>query len=146
MWRLTVVLLALALGFGSVGCAPKLLGPTSSGYFISLQATPRAIWQEPPNPPLHTPYSTSSVLIVRVRDAQGQPIDDVPVQFEVEPAWSQDATVSPQQTTTQDGKAQASFQAFNTGVVRVRAHVDAMTQEVSITARPPYSIREPNGG
>jgi hypothetical protein len=145
MWRMTRGLLALTLVFGSVGCTPKLLGPTSSGYFFSLQASDRNVWLEPSNPILYAPYPTSSILTVRVQDAQGRPVDGVPVRFQVEPDWSRDAEIVPQQTTTQNGRAQATFQAFAMGMVHVQAYVDTMTQQVSITVHPPYSIRAPAG-
>jgi hypothetical protein len=68
-----------------------------------------------------------------VRNAQGQPVDNLPVTFRVEPGWAQSASVWPQVAYTRQGRARALFQASTTGVVRVTVRVDNMTQEARIT-------------
>jgi hypothetical protein len=72
----------------------------------------------------------SVTLVVKVQDAQGRPVDGVPVEFEVEPGWTKNAAVSPPRAVTQQGKAQAVFQANQLGVVRVTVRVDGSTEEV----------------
>jgi hypothetical protein len=112
-------LLCLVLVWGSFACTPKRLGPTaSSGYFFAILTTPLMLQGE------------SVTLIVEVQDAQGRLVDGVPVEFEVEPAWTRNAAVSPPRAVTQQGKAQTVFQANQLGVVRVTVRVDGSTEEV----------------
>jgi len=80
---------------------------------------------------------------VRVRDAQGQPVDGIPVRFSVEPSWIQNASLTPAETLTRNGEASAIFQANTIGVVQVMAQVDNVTQEARITIDAPPS---PSGG
>jgi hypothetical protein len=145
MRRMATVWLVLALGLCSTGCTPKLVGPTEAGYFFSLRASDRTIWLQPSNQRPLAGYPTTSILTVQVQDARGHSVDGVPVRFGVEPGWSQRATVSPQHTVTRSGKAQATLQVFDMGVVSVQAQVGDMTEAVSIAVRPPYTIHAPSG-
>jgi hypothetical protein len=78
-------LFGLALLYGSLGCAPKQVGPTApSGYVFSVIAFPSSIL---------TSFPAS--LIVRVQDAQGRPVDGSLVAFQVAPSWAHAASVSP---------------------------------------------------
>jgi hypothetical protein len=125
--RLSLALLCLVLACSSMSCTPKLLGPTASGrYFFLLVGDPSIN------------LARVSELFVHVRNAQGQPLDGVPVTFEVEPAWAQSATIVPQQALTQGGIARAIFQARTTGSARVIVRVDNLAQEgrISISAYP----------
>ena len=84
-WWHVVLLLGLVVVCSSLACAPKFVGPTTRGYFFAL------------NDP--TPYiilGDTTALIVSVRNAQGQPVDNLPVTFQVEPGWAQNAAVLPQ--------------------------------------------------
>ena len=72
---------------------------------------------------------------VRVQDARGQPVDGVPVTFEVEPQWVQYASVSPFQVTTRGGVARTVFEARLTGVVHVTVRVDNTTAQTRITVQ-----------
>jgi hypothetical protein len=85
----------------------------------------------------------AAALVVRVRDAQGQPVDGIPVRFAVEPSWTQNASLTPAETLTRNGEARAIFQANTIGVVRVMAQVDNVTHEARITIDTPPS---PTGG
>ena len=132
-----VMVLCLVLAYGSMACAPKLIGPTvPSGYFFSLWVSDPEIWLLLEGDILEEHYPSFAEVTVRVQNAQGQPVDGVPVTFQVEPDWIQDASVTPQRAITRGGVAQAVFRAETTGVVRVMVHVDNTTQETVIIVSP----------
>jgi hypothetical protein len=81
---------------------------------------------------LRARYPTRAELVVKVYNAHGQPVDGVPVVFEIAANWTQHASVTPPQTTTQDGIARAIFRANTTGAVPVMAHVENLTQQTVI--------------
>ena len=119
--RLYTLVLSLTLTIGGMGCTLKLVGPTaSSGYFFSFD----------------TPFSVlrneSAELVVHVQDAQGNPIDGIPVEFQVEPAWAQSASVSPSRVITTGGRARTVFRVGLIGVLHVIARVDNTIQEKAI--------------
>ena len=127
-------LLGLGLVCNSTGCAPKLLGPTTpAGYFFTLEVSPNPIWLRTVDAARAASFPNMAECIVRVQDARGQPVDSVPVTFEVEPGWVHSASISPSQAQTRGGIARALFQAQTTGVVRVLAHVDQTTAQTSLT-------------
>jgi hypothetical protein len=106
----------------ALACAPQFVGPTTSGYFFALNDS--------------TPYlilGDVAALIVSVHNAYGQPVDNLPVTFQVEPGWVQSASVSPQVAHTRQGTARALFQARTIGVVHVTVRVDNATREARIT-------------
>ena len=70
---------------------------------------------------------------MRVRDAQGQPIDGIMVLFSVAPSWTQYASLTPAEVRTRHGEARAVFAAKTTGVVPVMARVDNVTLKAAIT-------------
>ena len=119
---LCVLLLCLGLAWGSMACAPKLLGPTAAGYYFTVQIYPTVIF----------PGRTAEVL-VHVQDANGHPADGVPVTFQVDPAWAQHASISPPRTSTRAGTASATFQAEIIGVAHIIVGVDTETRTVAIT-------------
>ena len=119
--RLYTLVLSLTLAVGGMGCTPKLVGPTaSSGYFFSFDV------------PLSILRNESAELVVHVQDAQGNPVDGIPVEFQVEPAWEQSASVFPSRVITTGGRARAVFRVGLVGVVHVIARVDNTTQEKAI--------------
>jgi hypothetical protein len=125
------VLLCLALVVASLACTSKLVGPTgSSGYFFSLSSSPPQIWLNSLAPT--DLYPTFAELSVQVRNAQGQPVDGVPVEFQIEPEWANSASIEPPRTTTRGGVAQAIFRAKTIGVVRVSARVEDTIQQTRI--------------
>jgi hypothetical protein len=126
-----ITLLCLALIWGSMACAPaKRLGPTTpSGYFFSLRVSDTELFlilsgfsYE------HLPREAE--VIVQVQNAQGQPVDDVPVEFAV--AGMQIAAVTPPRVLTHSGQARAVVTPSTTGVARVVARVEGMQQAVRI--------------
>jgi len=78
-----------------------------------------------------------SELVVRVQDAQGRPVDGVPVVFALEPEWQQSASITPQQTSTRNGMVRAILEPKTTGAIRVMARVENVTQAVVITVSNP---------
>ena len=135
LWDIVLTLLGLGLACGITACAPKLVGPTNaSGYFFSLQGS---------DLPLDLrPTGAETEVIVRVQDARGQPVDGVPVIFEVEPGWAQHASVSPSQVTTRGGMARTVFTARLTGIVHVTARVDHTTAQAQIIVQSPKPSRD----
>ncbi len=116
--RFYALVLSLTLTVGGMSCTPKLVGPTaSSGYFFSFDAPLWILWND------------SAELVVHVQDAQGNPVDGIPVEFQVEPAWAQSASVFPSRVITTGGRARAVFQVGLIGVVHIIACVDNTTQE-----------------
>jgi hypothetical protein len=79
------LLLGLVLICSGLACAPQFVGPTAAGYVFALNVPTSFIFR-----------GDAAELLVSVRSAQGQLVDGVPVFFQVEPAWAQSASVSPQ--------------------------------------------------
>jgi len=130
----SLVLTALCLGLacGVTACAPTLVGPTSpAGYFFSLQVAAPVLF-------LGT-SGTATEVRVRVQDAQGQPVEGIPVTFEVEPGWIPYASVSPSQVTTRGGVARTVCTVRLTGVLHVTARVDNTTAQATMTVQSPPS-------
>ena len=124
----------------STACAPKHTELLSEhGYRVSLDISDTLIYLNPRRSNL----PQAAALVVRVRDAQGQPVDGIPVRFSVEPSWTQNASLTPTETLTRNGDARAIFEANTIGVVQVMAQVDNVTQEARITIDAPPS---PSGG
>jgi hypothetical protein len=144
--RISLVLLCLVLGLGSVACAPKLVGPTpGSGYIFSLQVSEPLIWLGNVDLAVARRFPQATELIVPVQDAQGRPVDGVPVTFELEPGWVGSATISPSQTRTYGGIARALFSEPRTiGVVWVMAHVDNTTARARLTVINYEPRRDPD--
>jgi hypothetical protein len=133
-----LVLFSLALVGSSIACAPKLGGPTvPSGYVFSCRASDSAIWLLPPESPLVARFRRVAELVVRVQDAQGRPVDGVPVVFALEPEWQQSASITPQQASTRNGMVRAILEPKTTGAIRVMARVENVTQAVVITVSNP---------
>jgi hypothetical protein len=72
-------------------------------------------------------------LTAVVQDRQGQPVNGVPVKFQVPADWQKNARVVPNQVTTHDGTASTSFDASMPGVVMVTAQVGNTTETARIT-------------
>jgi len=130
-------LLGLVLASICIACAPKLVGPTTpSGYFYALETSDRTIWLGYNLYMARGYYPTEADIAVHVQDGQGQPVDGVPVLFEVEPIWAQKIVLSPLQTVTRAGVARAILsQPQTTGMVSITARVDNTTARTSIEVR-----------
>ena len=131
------MLLCFGLIYGSTAVTPRLLASTSSPtYAVSLRVTDNLLWLGPPA----AGFPQAAEVVVQVRDTQGQLVDGVAVTFQVEPSWVGSASLTPQQVLTHHGEARAVFRANTTGVVRVMARVDSITQKAVIT------VSNRNGG
>lgn len=114
--------LCLVLLLGGMGCATKFVGTTvPSGYRFAVL------------PPISIVEHQSQVIVVRVQDAQGQPVDGVPVTFQVDPSWVDNTSVVPARTTTRAGEAHAVFRAGLVGRVPIKIVVENTPYEVTIT-------------
>jgi hypothetical protein len=134
---LAPVLTCLVLTLGGTACTPKLVGPTpGTGYRFALEVSDTIIWIGPGLSVGRPPIPSATELSVRVQDAQGHPVDGVPVTFEVEPGWARSVAITPSQTRTRSGIARAIVsEPQTTGVVRVMAHVDNMTAQATLTVQ-----------
>ena len=129
-------LLGFGLACGVTACAPKLVGPTvPSGYFFAIETFTSVIWLGVNSVALAERFTPTAEVSVHVQDARGQPVDGIPVTFEVEPQWAQYASVSPSQMTTRRGVASTVFEARLTGVVQVTARVDNMAVQTRIVVQ-----------
>jgi hypothetical protein len=135
--HMALVLMCLALLSGGTACTPKLVGPTpSAGYSFSVEVSDSIIWMGAGLLGKGPQLPRSSTLTVRVQDAQGRPVDGVPVTFELEPEWAESIMLTPSQTSTHGGIAQAILsESQTTGVVRVMARVDNMTAQARLTVQ-----------
>ena len=116
----------------STACAPKDNGSAAlseHGYRVSLDVSDTLIWLGS----IGSGRPQAAAVVVRVRDAQGQPVDGVTVVFSVEPSWTQNASFTPAEARTRNGQARSIFQANTTGVVHVMARADNVTRVATIT-------------
>ena len=145
--RMALVLACLALAFAGTACAPQLVGPTpGAGYRFSLEVSEPVIWMGQSPFPSDGPFPQAATLIVRVQDAQGRPVDGVPVTFEVEPSWAQSIALVPSHTTTRGGIARAVVSnPQTTGVVHVMARVDTVTAQARLTVQRYMAPAAPQG-
>ena len=134
---MALVLMCLVLMLGGTACAPKLVGPTpGAGYRFSLEVSEPIIWMGAGIFGGGPQLPRASALIVRVQDAQGRPVDGVPVAFELEPGWAESIALAPSQTSTRGGIAQAILsESQTTGVVHVMARVDNVTTQARLTVQ-----------
>jgi hypothetical protein len=127
-----LLFLSVVLLMSSTACAPPRVGPTvPSGYFFTLIA-PSIVF-----------YGEATEIIARVYDTQGNPVDGVAVEFQVDPKWATEAAVTPSRTVTHKGTAHTGFRADRVGTVRITAQVEHMTQTASISVRVRGTPRGP---
>lgn len=118
-----------------MACAPKQTVPpvtSVNGYTISLDVSDARIWLGPrAGGSDHRPDTVE--LLVQVHNAQGKPVNGVPVEFAVEPSWRPYARMLPPHTLTRAGIARTVFEPRTTGVVEVMVQVNGQTQIAAIT-------------
>ena len=86
--RLALILVCGVLATGGIACEPPRVGPTAgAGYVFTLQVADPIIWLGPVDAAVARQFPQVTAVIVEVQDAQGHPVDGVPVTFEVEPGW-----------------------------------------------------------
>jgi Big-like domain-containing protein len=125
-------ILCLALLCNGMACTPQPVAPptlSEHGYTVSLYVSEPLIWLGLPGPG----FPQETVLTVRVRDAQGQPVDGIPVMFQVEPSWTHDISLTSEQERSRNGEARTVLGPRTTGVVRVEARVDNAVLHTAIT-------------
>lgn len=98
-------------------------------YHVALEA-PRTIFQR-----------QDAALVVRVQNGQGLPVDGIPVAFQVDPAWTQYASIRPTRALTKGGKARAMLQAELIGLIQVTVRVGSFTKRAAITVVMPIARR-----
>lgn len=136
-----VACLCLMLLWSSTACVPKPSEVLSEhGYRVSMEVSEPLIWLGLPG----RGFPQTSEVVVRVRDAQGRPVEGIAVLFSVEPSWAQSASLTPVEAHTRNGEARAVLQPGTTGVVQVMARVDNVTRSAAITVTR-RSIPEHNG-
>jgi hypothetical protein len=122
-WYSTIMvsLISVCCLLTMAGCRPTVVGLTQpSGYRVLL---PEASQTERLRP---------LTLTVRLTDAYGTPVDDVPVHFRIPPAWAAVADVTPAVVITQRGHASAAFRASTAGQMEVEVSVEDRTETVRI--------------
>ena len=103
------------------GCRPTVVGPTQpSGYRVMLPEASQTARLRP------------LTLTVRITDANGIPVDDVPVHFRIPQAWTAVADVAPPTVVTRQGQASATFRARAAGQMEVEVRVEDRTETVRI--------------
>jgi hypothetical protein len=116
-----LLFLCVVLLVSITACALPRIGPTvPSGYFFTLLIPPTVFQNE------------RADIIVRVYDAQGNPVDGVTVVFQVEPEWATTASFTSSRLLTRKGTANAIFQADIIGKVGITAQVEQTTQTAKI--------------
>ena len=126
----------------SPACAPMHNEPavvSEHGYRVSLYVSEPLIFLGASG----SNFPLVSEVIVRVRDAQGQPVDGIPVMFIAEPSWTQHVSFTPTEARTRNGEARTIFEANTTGIVHIMVRVDNVMREATITIQ---SRPSPVGG
>jgi len=93
----------------------------ASNYTMSLQA-----------PDLVRQFENVELVAV-IKDSQGQPVNGIPVMFQVPPTWQPTTRLVPNQAMTHGGIARATFEASLPGVVTVVAQAGDTTKTRHIT-------------
>lgn len=103
-------------------CQPTAIGPTKpSGYRLIVPST------------LQTSRLQSLTLSVRVTDANGAPVNNVPVSFRLVRPSTAMADLEPLTADTQDGKATTTLRAKTAGIVMVAVTLEDITATIRIT-------------
>jgi hypothetical protein len=132
--RITLVLVCFGLASGGVACAPRLVPIAGSGYAFSVQLSNEIVWLGPVEESVAAHFPKVAAVTVTVQDAQGRPVDDVPVTFALESDWVRSASLEPSAARTRGGKAQSLFfDPHTTGVVRILVRIDVPTAQVQLT-------------
>ena len=130
----TVTCVALLIGLlrSANSAQPVLLGrsPTlsSSRYRVTLEA-PQTIfqWQD-------------AAVVVYVQNAQGAPVDDILVTFQVNPLWARYASVRPARARTRVGRVRAILRSNLLGRVRLTVWVGTLMKQATITVVMPIAM------
>ncbi len=133
MRRLQLTMLCAVLAWGSIAYA-RYLGPTAHGHYFHASALPSEIFltgdliaDDPEQAEL---YPDAATLIVHVRDANRQPVDGMPVTFQLGPKCQGVGQLSAPRAVTRHGAASVTFTGTTTIACRIAIRVDNVTQEI----------------
>jgi hypothetical protein len=135
MLRRITSLLFWSVGLWSSVAAARYLGPTAHGYSFHASALPFEIFMSD-DLTLDT-FPTTATLVVHVRDVNQEPVDGVPVTFQLGSQCQGVAALSAQRAVTRNGRASVTLRtASTTGVCRIAVRVDNVTQDLSVDVSP----------
>ncbi len=116
-----VAVLLLGSIFAGHGCGPTISRPTTpSNYRVHVPAASQ------------TRLGQALALTVRVTDANGIPVEDVPVHFHLPATWTTVAEVTPPTVMTRHGQATATFRARRADRMTVRIGVEDFSALVDV--------------
>ena len=116
-----VAVLLLGSIFAGHGCGPTISRPTTpSNYRVYVPAASQ------------TRLGQALTLTVRVTDANGIPVEDVPVHFHLPATWTTVAEVTPPTVVTRHGQASATFRARRADRMTVRIGVEDFSALVDV--------------
>ena len=119
-WRHAVTMLVGLVGLMS-GCQPQLLGPTTpSAYHMHLPVASQTL------------PGRLLALTVRVTDAEGKPVEDVPVHFHLPPTSAVRAEIDPPIVNTRFGRATTTLLARSPGSITVHVRVEDLSGRVDV--------------
>lgn len=122
VFRWYSVFFAACSGLLVGGCQPTVTGPTTpSGYRILVPEASQTLRMQP------------LPLTVRVHDAAGKPVDEVPVEFQLPDTWTGRAQLDPPRVVTRQGQATTTLRARTAGQLLVQITVEDRTVTVPIT-------------
>jgi len=135
MLRRITLLLLWSVGLWSSVAAARYLGPTAHGYSFHASALPFEIFMSDDLTP--DTFPTTATLIVHVRDVNQEPVDGLPVTFQLASQCQGVAALSAQRAVTRHGRASVTLTTANTtGACRIAVRVDNVTQELSVDVAP----------
>lgn len=134
---MSLSLLGLACAVGAMASTSQRVGPTPAAYSLSLRVADTAVCPPYPELAFDVAYPIAAELLLDVRNAQGQPVDGVPVAFQIDPAWVESTSISPQRAITRSGKVRVVLQTTSVDIVRFVVRVDQTVQEIEIAVTNP---------
>lgn len=134
MRRVQLTILCAVLACSSIAYA-HYVGPTAHGYFFHASALPTEIFLT--GEVTGAFYPDTSTLIVHVRDVDRQPVDGMPVSFQLGSKCKGIGTLSAPRAVTQHGSASVTFTANDTIACRIAIRVDNVTQEIWVQVSSP---------
>jgi hypothetical protein len=131
--RRILLMLLCGLGLWSSVAAARYLGLTANGYAFHASALPAELFMRDPLLSQEE-FPSTATLLVHVRDANREPVEGVPVTFQLGSRCQGVLTLAAQRAVTQHGQASVTLTVANTtGACRVAVRVDNVTQEVWVT-------------
>jgi hypothetical protein len=133
MRLLYLTILCVVFAWSSTAYA-RYIGPTASGYFFHASALPSEIFL--PGDLTEDLYPHSATLTVHVRDANRQPVDGMPVTFQLASQCQGVGALSAPRAVTRQGTASVTFTGNDTIACHIAIRVDNVTQEIWVTISP----------